>query len=115
MRIDEEARYQIRLGAQPVLQIPAQLVRDVIAGNVSNSAFVTYATLFAISDDDLARPPEDLAAARDISLRCFENHLAQLEDTGWLERDAEELGQDDRPARRVLTLHFTPRTEAASV
>jgi hypothetical protein len=115
VRIDDETRYQIRLGAQPVLQIPAQLMRAVIAGDVSNGAFVTYAALFAISDDDLARSPEDLAAARDISLRCFEKHLAQLEGTGWLERNVEELDQDDRPVRRILALRFTPRTEAASI
>lgn len=113
MRIDEEARWAIRVGAREVIQLPAQLVRSVVEGSVSNGAFVTYATMFAISDDDLARPPEEIAEARGVSLRCFESHLDQLETAGWIDRGKPVLDQNGQPTRRILELRFTCREEAA--
>ena len=113
MRIDEEARWQIRMDVQPAVQLPTQLVQSAIEGTVSPGAFLTYATLFSISDDDLARPLEEIAQARGISSRCLEKHLDQLDTTGWIDRDTPAIDQAERPTRRVLSLRFARRTDAA--
>lgn len=109
MNIDEEARYQIRVGARAYTTLPTELVRDVVEDTVSSGAFVTYAVLFCISDGDLARPLDEIAKARGLGVTRLVKHLDQLDATGWLDRDVEDTDQGGHSVQRVFCLRTKRR------
>jgi len=104
VNIEEEARYQIRLGACSPIMLPTELVRDVVSGAVSSGAFATYAVLYCINDGGLGRPLHEIAAARGLRVPSFSRHLDQLEERGWLDRGVAETDQAGDPTLREFVL-----------
>lgn len=85
MNIEDEARWTVRLTTPAIVQVPPGLLQDAVSGVVSSDAFLTYAALFCISDDDMGRPLAEIAKARGISIPRLRKHLEQLETAGWID------------------------------